>query len=81
MYRVYAIVSEKTGRIYIGQTNNITKRIERHNRGYVKSTSKDAPWHIIAMESFDTREDARWCEHKLKKSKGRRVRWLKQFHI
>jgi len=63
MFKVYAIESDSTGRIYIGQTNNISKRLKMHKRGYVKSTSKDAPWRIIAIESFSTRDKARWREN------------------
>ena len=77
MFVVYAIESSSTGRVYIGQTNDIRKRLHFHNSGYVKSTSKDAPWRVIAMESFSTREQARWCEKQLKKSKGAREKWLK----
>jgi len=79
MFVVYAIESSSTGRVYIGQTNDVEKRLQFHNSGYVKSTSKDAPWRIIAMESFSNRELARWCEKQLKKSKGARVKWLKQY--
>ena len=77
MFKVYAIKSESTGRIYIGQTNDIVKRLKMHNNGYVKSTLKDIPWRIIAIESFNTREKARWHERQLKKSKGTKERWLK----
>ena len=78
MFVVYAIKSYSTGRVYIGQTNDIEKRLQFHNNGYVKSTSRDAPWYVIALESFGTREQARWCEKQLKKSKGAREKWLKQ---
>jgi putative endonuclease len=81
MYKVYAIESENTGRIYIGQTNNIQKRLKMHNMGYVKSTYKDMPWHLLAIESFDTRNEARWRERQLKKSKGIRMKWLAHFKV
>ena len=79
MFVVYAIESSSRRRVYIGQTNDIEKRLRFHNSGYVKSTSKDTPWYMIAMESFSTREQARWCEKQLKNSKGARVKWLKQY--
>jgi four helix bundle protein len=37
MFKVYAIESDSTGRIYIGQTNNISKRLKMHKRRYVKA--------------------------------------------
>ncbi len=73
---VYGIQSESCDRIYIGQTQNINERLSQHNKGYVRSTSHDCPWHLLSLEHFDTRDDARWCEHQLKKSHGRRRKWL-----
>lgn len=76
MCYVYAIESINTGRIYIGQTKDINNRLRLHNNGQVKSTSKDNPWKVIALEKFDTREQARWCEKKIKESRGKRIKWL-----
>jgi len=76
MFYVYAIQSTKTGRIYIGQTKDIENRLHLHNQGQVKSTSKEIPWRVIALETFHTREQARWCEKNLKKSRGKRTKWI-----
>jgi putative endonuclease len=81
MFLVYAIKSSVTGRIYIGQTQDFAKRLERHNRGRVKSTSKDGSWQLIAMEEFETREQSRWCEKQLKSSRGKRIKWLEQHAV
>ena len=78
MVYVYAIRSNLTGRIYIGQTENVTARIVSHNDGQVKSTKKDRPWDLIAVDEFETREEARWRERELKKSHGRRMRWVEE---
>ena len=77
MYRVYAIQSRDKNRIYLGQTCNIAKRLRAHNCGSVRSTKKDRPWNLIAGETFGTREKARWAESQIKRSKGRRLKWLK----
>jgi predicted GIY-YIG superfamily endonuclease len=76
MFYVYAIESIKTGRIYIGQTKDIEIRLRIHNKRQVNSTAKEVPWTIIAFEKFDTRDQARWCEKNLKKSRGKRLKWL-----
>ena len=76
MYWVYAIKNQTNGRIYIGQTANLEKRLATHNAGKVPSTKLDRPWSIIAYEEFNTREEARWQEFNLKKSKGKRLKWL-----
>jgi len=75
-YCVYAIESEATGRVYIGQTASVTKRLAEHNNGRVKSTKLERPWRLIALENFNESSSARWCELSLKKSKGRRAEWL-----
>jgi putative endonuclease len=79
MFYVYAIKSHLAGRIYIGQTENVTARIVSHNDGQVRSTKKDRPWDLIAIEGFETREAARWREHELKKSHRRRIRWIEEY--
>jgi putative endonuclease len=78
MFYVYAIRSHLAGRIYIGQAENVTARIASHNDGQVRSTKKDRPWDLIAVEEFETREAARWREHELKKSHGRRIHWIEE---
>ena len=62
MYYVYAIRSVRTDRLYIGQTSNMDERLARHNAGYVMSTANDRPWVVVALETFETRDEARWRE-------------------
>jgi putative endonuclease len=81
MFGVYAIISEKNDRIYIGQTNNLNNRLYQHNAGHCKSTCKDVPWRLYAYEIHNTRSDARWCEYQLKRSRGRRVKWIEAHKI
>lgn len=40
---VYGIQSELSGRIYIGQSDSLLRRIEEHNAGRVKSTKDQRP--------------------------------------
>ena len=63
-------------RIYIGHTRDINERLKYHNSGYVKSTAKDRPWRVVALEKVENEEDARWLERSLKKSKGKRIKWI-----
>jgi predicted GIY-YIG superfamily endonuclease len=78
---VYAIESESVSRIYIGYTNDIGVRLRYHNSGYVKSTAKDRPWRLIAMEKVKSKNAARWLERSLKKSRGKRYKWLEKNEI
>ncbi len=81
MYIVYAIESISTARLYIGQTQDIDIRLKSHNQGLVVSTKKNKPWRLLAMEILETREDARWKEYQLKKSRGQRLKWLEQHKL
>ena len=81
MFDVYAIESLARKRIYIGQTKDINNRLKYHNSGYVKSTSQDRPWKVVALEKVEKQEDARWLERSLKKSKGKRIKWIDKNRI
>jgi len=78
MFTVYAIRSEMTDRVYVGQTQDLALRLAQHNSGGVASTRTDRPWQVVKTAHFETRDQARWFEFQLKKSQGRRIQWLKQ---
>jgi putative endonuclease len=79
-YFVYVLVSESTGGHYIGQTNDVARRLERHNspdRFGKRFTSKDAgPWKLIHTEEFPSRSAAMARERWLKSGIGRD--WLEE---
>ena len=77
-YFVYAIKSLATGRIYIGQTGDLERRIREHNAGRVKSTLKDRPWSLLAWEAFPSWKEAMYLEWEIKRSKGHRGKWLEE---
>jgi putative endonuclease len=74
-FAVYAIQA-RSGRVYVGQSENVEQRVNAHNKGAVMSTSADRPWTLVKCETFETREKARFFEWQLKKSRGRRLKWL-----
>ncbi len=78
MYYVYALQSVFKKRIYIGQTKDLNKRLQYHNSGAVKSTAKDKPWELIAFQKVESISVARWIERGLKRSRGKRIRWIKE---
>lgn len=59
MYIVYAIKSEVEGRIYIGFTGDLERRLVEHNAGKTKSTKVFIPWKCIFTEEVISREQAR----------------------
>ena len=78
MCYVYALRSSGKGRIYIGQTKDLTSRIQCHNKGYVRSTRNGRPWELIAFKKLKSINEARWIENGLKRSKGKRMKWLEE---
>jgi putative endonuclease len=70
MYYVYVLQSERDNRYYIGQTNNVDERLQRHNNGEVQSTRNRRPLVLIHKEKFETRRDAMKREKYLKSLKS-----------
>ena len=68
MYYTYVLKSLKDGKLYIGSTDNINKRLEEHNAGKNISTRPRRPFKIIYFEKFACRKEARWREYKFKRS-------------
>jgi len=70
-YYVYAIKSCKKNYIYIGLTNNPRRRIAQHNEGRERTTRSYAPFRILLIERFNSRQEARRREKYLKSGIGR----------
>ena len=66
MYNVYIIESKKNERYYVGQTNDLEKRIERHNAGRNLSTKAYLPWELKWWKEYETRAEAITVEMKIK---------------
>ncbi len=81
MVSVYAIRCVVSGRVYLGQTVDLPDRMHRHNCGKVQSTKKGGPWELIAVKEFANRSEAMWEEKELKRSRGKRLKWLEENQI
>jgi len=75
MYIVYVIKSFE-GLTYIGQTNDINRRLKEHNKGLSRWTKRGADWELVYLEEYDNRQDAVQREKYLKSGAGRE--WLKR---
>lgn len=58
MFTVYILYSHKDKKLYVGQTNDLNQRLERHNNGYVTATKHRRPLVCIHSEEFETRGEA-----------------------
>ena len=70
-YTIYAIQSLLDGRIYVGFTENILRRLVEHNAGKTTSTKGYRPWKLIYSEIVDERLSARKREKYLKSGIGK----------
>jgi len=80
---VYVLQSVKSGRLYIGYTHNIERRLIEHNSGQTASTRNKGPWELLIAEQVSTKEEAMILERKLKswKSKRRVLTWIERQKI
>ena len=77
---VYILFSKKFDTFYIGQTNNVEERYNRHNKGYEKATKRYIPWKLIGYIEKESRIEAVALEIKLKNlSKLRIESFIKKY--
>ena len=75
MYYVYVLKSSK-GRLYVGYTSDLKRRIAEHNAGQSQYTRNDT-WELIYYEAYRSEHDARDRERKYKQY-GQSYRRLKE---
>jgi len=73
MYKVYAISSINRNYIYVGLTDNLDARLERHNKGYERTTKPYSPFELIYSEHIETRKEARAREKYWKSGIGKEI--------
>ena len=71
MWYVYVIYSNKIDRYYVGITENLCLRLERHNSGWGRYTKRGIPWVIVYTENYPTKANAFKRESEIKKRKSR----------
>ncbi|GAA0872990.1 hypothetical protein GCM10009117_21370 [Gangjinia marincola] len=72
MFFVYILYSLSTSKFYTGQTEDLKKRLQRHNKGLVNSTKNGAPWNIIWKGVKESRIEAVKLERSVKKRGAKR---------
>jgi len=68
---VYIIKSLKDGSYYIGSTQNLSARLERHNQGRSSYTKHKIPWELVYSEEHHNRSIAMKKEKEIKNRKSR----------
>jgi len=71
MFYTYVLQSEKDNGFYVGFTENLRLRFEKHCKGQVESTRDRRPLKLIYYESCLSQDDATKREKYLKSYHGR----------
>ena len=80
-FYVYMLKSITPGvnKSYVGYTNNVKLRLEKHNSNKGAKSTKGYKWLVIYIKKFKTKKSAMSFEYKLKKNKIMRKEILKKF--
>ena len=76
MYYVY-VVRDRYGKIYIGYTSDLKKRLQRHARGYTSYLVNKRPIKLVYYEAYLSKKDAK-ARGKSLKNYGSVLSGLKQ---
>ena len=72
MFYTYVLLSEKDHEFYVGFTEDLRARVEKHRTGKVKSTASRRPLKLIYYEACLHKGDATKREKYFKTGFGRR---------
>ncbi len=72
LYYVYILFSQRTGRYYVGSTEDISRRLREHNAGRSLSTRAGVPWEVVHLEGCSKRSAAVLLENRIKSGGIRR---------
>jgi len=62
-------ITPGTKKTYVGYTNNIENRLEKHNSNKGAKSTKGYKWLLIYTKKFKSKNEAMSYEYKLKKNK------------
>ena len=76
VYYVYFIktLDAYQAKTYVGYTNNLNKRLEKHNSNLGAKSTKGYKWEFVCKKKFYSKSKALSFEYKLKKDKKERLR-------
>ena len=82
-YFTYMIksITGGTNKSYVGYTNNIEKRLNKHNTNKGAKSTKGYKWLLIYSKKFKSKSEAMSYEYKLKKDKSLRKKILESSTI
>jgi putative endonuclease len=72
MFTTYILHSEKINKYYTGQTIDLERRLDEHNKGKTAFMASGAPWKLIYFKEFNERKEAMALELNIKKRGAKR---------
>jgi putative endonuclease len=72
-------ITPGSNKTYVGYTNNIKLRLEKHNSNKGAKSTKGYKWLVIYSKKFKSKSKAMSFEYKLKNNKIRRKEILSNF--
>jgi len=81
VYYVYLIKTLKgfIKKSYVGYTNNLSNRLQKHNNNLGAKSTKGYKWEIVYEKRFYSKNKALSFEYKLKKDRKERLRLINDF--
>tara|TARA_X000000368_G_scaffold292423_1_gene232497 strand:+ start:1362 stop:1628 length:267 start_codon:yes stop_codon:yes gene_type:complete len=81
VYYVYLIktLNGFNKKSYVGYTNDLFKRINKHNNNLGAKSTKGYKWELIFKKKFYSKNKALSFEYKLKKDRNERSRLINDF--
>ena len=81
IYYVYLIKTLKNyiNKTYVGYTNNIIRRLDKHNSGLGAKSTRGYKWELIYKKRFYSKHKALSFEYKLKKDRKERLKIINDF--
>ncbi|MCM8765273.1 MAG: GIY-YIG nuclease family protein [Candidatus Omnitrophica bacterium] len=70
MHYLYILKSEQSGRYYIGETNDIERRLVQHQRGKTSFGKRNKEVKLVFKKEFKDRSEAKRLECFLKKQRS-----------
>ena len=69
-------ITPKIKKTYVGYTNNLVKRLKKHNNSKGAKSTKGLKWQIIYKKKILNKSKAMSFEYSLKKSRKERLKIL-----
>ena len=81
IYYVYLIKTLKNyiNKTYVGYTNNLVDRLDKHNSGLGAKSTRGYKWELIYKKRFYSKQKALSFEYKLKKDRKERLKIINDF--